>query len=97
MLLVSCLLAPSSLQPSTPPSSFSCSSQGPGGVGEPGLCLSPSHFLSQGENWGSVGRAWTLSLLQGLELCRVAAVHVENLLSAREKQLTLPPSEITLL
>lgn len=37
------------------------------------------------------------SLLQGLELCRVVAVHVENLLSAREKQLTLPPSEITLL
>ncbi|GAB5580595.1 unconventional myosin-XV [Prionailurus iriomotensis] len=33
----------------------------------------------------------------GLELCRVVAVHVENLLSAREKRLTLPPSEITLL
>ncbi|XP_028390179.1 unconventional myosin-XV [Phyllostomus discolor] len=38
-----------------------------------------------------------LQLEQGLELCRVVAVHVENLLSAREKQLTLPPSEITLL
>lgn len=38
-----------------------------------------------------------LQLEQGLELCRVVAVHVENLLSVREKQLTLPPSEITLL
>ncbi|XP_019512178.1 PREDICTED: unconventional myosin-XV [Hipposideros armiger] len=38
-----------------------------------------------------------LQLEQGLELCRVVAVHVENLLSAREKRLTLPPSEITLL
>ena len=41
-------------------------------------------------------RTLTVSL-QGLELCRVVAVHVENLLSAREKRLTLPPSEITLL
>nr|XP_003420708.1 unconventional myosin-XV [Loxodonta africana] len=38
-----------------------------------------------------------LQLEQGLELCRVVAAHVENLLSAREKRLTLPPSEITLL
>ncbi|XP_006875611.1 PREDICTED: unconventional myosin-XV [Chrysochloris asiatica] len=38
-----------------------------------------------------------LQLEQGLELCRVVAVHVENMLSAREKRLTLPPSEITLL
>lgn len=43
------------------------------------------------------GHGLSLSLLQGLELCRVVAVHVENLLSAREKRLTLPPSEITLL
>lgn len=34
---------------------------------------------------------------QGLELCRVVAVHVETMLSAREERLTLPPSEITLL
>lgn len=34
---------------------------------------------------------------QGLELCRVVAAHVERLLGAREKRLTLPPSEITLL
>ncbi|KAM9693550.1 unconventional myosin-XV [Trichechus inunguis] len=38
-----------------------------------------------------------LQLEQGLELCRVVAAHVENLLSAHEKRLTLPPSEITLL
>lgn len=43
------------------------------------------------------GQCRLMSLLQGLELCRVVAVHVENLLSAREKRLTLPPSEITLL
>ncbi|XP_066876789.1 unconventional myosin-XV isoform X1 [Kogia breviceps] len=42
-------------------------------------------------------RTMQLQLEQGLELCRVVAVHVENLLSAREKRLTLPPSEITLL
>ncbi|XP_021103173.1 unconventional myosin-XV [Heterocephalus glaber] len=42
-------------------------------------------------------RIMQLQLEQGLELCRVVAVHVENLLSAREKRLTLPPSEITLL
>uniref|UniRef100_A0A2K6TL94 Myosin XVA n=1 Tax=Saimiri boliviensis boliviensis TaxID=39432 RepID=A0A2K6TL94_SAIBB len=42
-------------------------------------------------------RTLQLQLEQGLELCRVVAVHVENLLSAREKRLTLPPSEITLL
>ncbi len=34
---------------------------------------------------------------QGLELCRVIAMHMENMLSVREKRLTLPPSEITLL
>ncbi|XP_066833790.1 unconventional myosin-XV [Anser cygnoides] len=38
-----------------------------------------------------------LQLEQGLELCRVVAAHVERLLGAREKRLTLPPSEITLL
>ncbi|XP_007939649.1 unconventional myosin-XV [Orycteropus afer afer] len=38
-----------------------------------------------------------LQLEQGLELCRVVAAHVENLLGACEKRLTLPPSEITLL
>lgn len=43
------------------------------------------------------GYGISLSLLQGLELCRVVAVHVENMVSAREKRLTLPPSEITLL
>uniref|UniRef100_A0A8C5Z8N5 Unconventional myosin-XV n=1 Tax=Marmota marmota marmota TaxID=9994 RepID=A0A8C5Z8N5_MARMA len=42
-------------------------------------------------------RTMQLQLEQGLELCRVVAVHMENLLSAREKRLTLPPSEITLL
>ncbi|KAM5262806.1 unconventional myosin-XV [Ctenodactylus gundi] len=42
-------------------------------------------------------RTMQLQLEQGLELCRVVAVHIENLLSAREKRLTLPPSEITLL
>lgn len=35
--------------------------------------------------------------LQGLELCRVIAMHVENMMSVREKRLTLPPSEITML
>lgn len=38
-----------------------------------------------------------LGVLQGLELCRVIAMHMENMLSVREKRLTLPPSEITLL
>ncbi|XP_054849655.1 unconventional myosin-XV [Eublepharis macularius] len=38
-----------------------------------------------------------LQLEQGLELCRVIATHMESLLHAREKRLTLPPSEITLL
>ncbi|XP_019397686.1 PREDICTED: unconventional myosin-XV [Crocodylus porosus] len=38
-----------------------------------------------------------LQLDQGLELCRVIATHMESLLFAREKRLTLPPSEITLL
>ncbi|XP_040976302.1 LOW QUALITY PROTEIN: unconventional myosin-XV [Aquila chrysaetos chrysaetos] len=38
-----------------------------------------------------------LQLEQGLELCRVVAAHMEKLLGAREKRLTLPPSEITLL
>ena len=46
---------------------------------------------------GRAAQCGLMSLLQGLELCRVVAVHVENLLSAREKRLTLPPSEITLL
>ncbi|XP_009466220.1 PREDICTED: unconventional myosin-XV [Nipponia nippon] len=38
-----------------------------------------------------------LQLEQGLELCRVVAAHMEKLLGAREKRLTLPPSGITLL
>ncbi|XP_077396049.1 unconventional myosin-XV isoform X2 [Festucalex cinctus] len=42
-------------------------------------------------------RITQLQLEQGLELCRVVAMHMENMLSAREKRLTLPPSEITLL
>ncbi|XP_040214368.1 unconventional myosin-XV [Rana temporaria] len=42
-------------------------------------------------------RITQLQLEQGLELCRVVAVHVENLLQSRDKRLTLPPSEITLL
>ncbi|XP_067317844.1 unconventional myosin-XV [Anolis sagrei] len=42
-------------------------------------------------------RITQLQLEQGLELCRVIATHMESLLHAREKRLTLPPSEITLL
>ncbi|XP_066496960.1 unconventional myosin-XV [Tiliqua scincoides] len=42
-------------------------------------------------------RITQLQLEQGLELCRVIATHMESLLCAREKRLTLPPSEITLL
>ncbi|XP_034639514.1 unconventional myosin-XV [Trachemys scripta elegans] len=42
-------------------------------------------------------RMTQLQLEQGLELCRVIATHMESLLYAREKRLTLPPSEITLL
>ncbi|XP_063171131.1 unconventional myosin-XV [Candoia aspera] len=42
-------------------------------------------------------RITQLQLKQGLELCRVIATHMESLLHAREKRLTLPPSEITLL
>ncbi|MEE6522930.1 hypothetical protein FKM82_021582, partial [Ascaphus truei] len=42
-------------------------------------------------------RITQLQLEQGLELCRVVAAHMENLLQARDKRLTLPPSEITLL
>uniref|UniRef100_A0A3Q3RQT3 Myosin XVA n=1 Tax=Mastacembelus armatus TaxID=205130 RepID=A0A3Q3RQT3_9TELE len=42
-------------------------------------------------------RITQLQLEQGLELCRVIAMHMENMLSVREKRLTLPPSEITLL
>ncbi|XP_072514080.1 unconventional myosin-XV [Salminus brasiliensis] len=42
-------------------------------------------------------RVTQLQLEQGLELCRVIAMHIENLLSLRQKRLTLPPSEITLL
>ncbi|KAH0505963.1 Unconventional myosin-XV [Microtus ochrogaster] len=42
-------------------------------------------------------RTMQLQLEQGLELCRVVAVHVETMLSAREERFTLPPSEITLL
>ncbi|XP_063042858.1 unconventional myosin-XV [Engraulis encrasicolus] len=42
-------------------------------------------------------RTTQLQLDQSLELCRVIAMHMENLISVREKRLTLPPSEITLL
>ncbi|XP_059190123.1 unconventional myosin-XV [Centropristis striata] len=38
-----------------------------------------------------------LQLEQGLELCRVIAMQVENMMSVRERRLTLPPSEITML
>ncbi|KAJ8001329.1 hypothetical protein DPEC_G00168410 [Dallia pectoralis] len=38
-----------------------------------------------------------IQLEQGLELCRVIAMHVENMLSVQEKRLTLPASEITVL
>ncbi|XP_034543238.1 unconventional myosin-XV [Notolabrus celidotus] len=42
-------------------------------------------------------RVVQLQLEQGLELCRVIAMQVENMMSVREKRLTLPPSEITML
>ncbi|KAM8960363.1 unconventional myosin-XV [Pelodytes ibericus] len=42
-------------------------------------------------------RVTQLQLEQGLELCRVVAVHMESLLLSCDKHLTLPPSEITLL
>ncbi|XP_062841982.1 unconventional myosin-XV [Trichomycterus rosablanca] len=42
-------------------------------------------------------RITQLQVDQSLELCRVIAMHMENMLSVREKRLTLPPSEITLL
>lgn len=80
------------------PSRFSHSFQGPGKGGEAPRCHSPNHTAPQVRG-GEVlcGRGLSRCLLQGLELCRVVAAHVENLLSAREKRLTLPPSEITLL
>ncbi|KAF6736431.1 Unconventional myosin-XV [Oryzias melastigma] len=42
-------------------------------------------------------RVVQLQLEQSLELCRVIAMQVENMMSVREKRLTLPPSEITVL
>ncbi|XP_042171238.1 unconventional myosin-XV-like isoform X1 [Oncorhynchus tshawytscha] len=42
-------------------------------------------------------RVTQIQLKQGLELCRVIAMHVENMLSVREKRFTLPPSEVTVL
>ncbi|XP_069022746.1 unconventional myosin-XV-like [Embiotoca jacksoni] len=42
-------------------------------------------------------RVIQLQLEQGLELCRVIAMQVENMMSVRDKRLTLPPSEITML
>ncbi|KAM7419612.1 hypothetical protein PAMA_016625 [Pampus argenteus] len=42
-------------------------------------------------------RVVQLQLEQGLELCRVIAMQVENMVTVREKRLTLPPSEITML
>lgn len=49
---------------------------------------------------GCFSECWLILVLvplQSLELCRVIAMHMENMLSVREKRLTLPPSEITLL
>lgn len=41
---------------------------------------------------------WLLCVrLQGLELCRVIAMQVENMMLVRDKRLTMPPSEITML
>ncbi|KAI4832816.1 hypothetical protein KUCAC02_015760, partial [Chaenocephalus aceratus] len=45
----------------------------------------------------STQRVVQLQLEQGLELCRVIAMQVENMLSARERRLILPTSEITML
>ncbi|KAM8880381.1 unconventional myosin-XV [Spinachia spinachia] len=45
----------------------------------------------------STQRVIQLQLEQGLELCRVIAMQVENMMSARERRLALPPSEITVL
>ncbi|KAF3687897.1 Unconventional myosin-XV Unconventional myosin-15 [Channa argus] len=45
----------------------------------------------------SMQRVIQLQLEQGLELCRVIAMQVENMMSVREKRLALPPSEITML
>uniref|UniRef100_A0A3Q3KAQ7 Myosin XVAb n=1 Tax=Monopterus albus TaxID=43700 RepID=A0A3Q3KAQ7_MONAL len=42
-------------------------------------------------------RVIQLQLEQGLELCRVIAMQVENMMSVEKKRLTLPPSEITML
>ncbi|XP_049428716.1 unconventional myosin-XV [Epinephelus fuscoguttatus] len=42
-------------------------------------------------------RVIQLQLEQGLELCQVIAMQVENMMSVRERRLTLPPSEITML
>ncbi|KAK2817299.1 hypothetical protein Q5P01_025490 [Channa striata] len=42
-------------------------------------------------------RVIQLQLEQGLELCRVIAMQVENMMLVREKRLALPPSEITML
>ncbi|KAG7316984.1 hypothetical protein KOW79_019282 [Hemibagrus wyckioides] len=42
-------------------------------------------------------RITQLHVDQSLELCRVIAMNMDNMLSVREKRLTLPPSEITLL
>ncbi|XP_027004193.2 unconventional myosin-XV [Tachysurus fulvidraco] len=42
-------------------------------------------------------RITQLQVDQSLELCRVIAMLMDNMLSVREKRLTLPPSEITLL
>lgn len=50
-----------------------------------------------GSHSGGTATAYRCVPLQGLELCRVVAAHMERLLGAREKRLTLPPSEITLL
>ncbi|KAK4813380.1 hypothetical protein QYF61_004717 [Mycteria americana] len=50
-----------------------------------------------GDSAVAAGPPTTRPPRQGLELCRVVAAHMERLLGAREKRLTLPPSEITLL
>lgn len=52
------------------------------------------HGISSGVQW----RVLNMCLCpQGLELCRVIAMQVKNMMSLRDKRLTLPPSEITML
>lgn len=73
---------------------------------EQGRGVASGHAKSQLQviTWGGANGVLGVSRVklcflppQGLELCRVIATHMESLLFAREKRLTLPPSEITLL